>query len=382
MGFRARSAQLVFTVTSLLLCVVISPVACSAPHERSTLLRAERLAVIDPALREVGASIHKIYYASRSGVDDRAIEISGLVIEPSGEPPLGGWPIVSFAHGTTGFGDACAPSNSVDLFGQLPLVLPFVQAGFVVAATDYEGLGTPGAHPYLLPVSAARSVIDAVPAARKLVPAASDRWVAYGYSQGAQAAWAAAELARPADPSFLGAVALAPPTDLSLLIAGTPESPTDATSQVLYIAVLSSLALVHPELQLDHLLSGSALASVPAVQHVCAAEEIPLAPVQDFHPRSSDAEEQVRGWLAEWTLPARRTTVPMFVAAGGRDDGLPVIDIQRAVASACALGTSIDYRIYPEADHSALPGAAAADALRWVSHRFAGHRPHDHCVGQ
>ena len=43
-----------------------------------------------------------------------------------------------------------------------------VDAGYVVAATDYEGLGTPGVHPYLVGESEGRSVLDAARAARAL----------------------------------------------------------------------------------------------------------------------------------------------------------------------------------------------------------------------
>src|SRR5690606_27597548 len=55
-----------------------------------------------PVLRPLGATVQKITYASRSGLDDRPIEVTGVVITPQGTPPPGGWPVVAYAHGTTG----------------------------------------------------------------------------------------------------------------------------------------------------------------------------------------------------------------------------------------------------------------------------------------
>jgi len=58
--------------------------------------------------------------------------------------------------------------------------------GYAIALTDYQGL-----HPYLEPRTAAFNVIDAVRALRSIFPDASWKWLAYGGSQGGQAAWAA-----------------------------------------------------------------------------------------------------------------------------------------------------------------------------------------------
>ena len=68
------------------------------------------------------------------------------------------------------FSDDCAPSASPTLFGTIGLVAPFLDSGYVVAVSDFEGLGTPDPHPYLQPDTAAFNVIDAVRAARNVVP--------------------------------------------------------------------------------------------------------------------------------------------------------------------------------------------------------------------
>ena len=162
-------------------------------EERGSLVSQMTMGHTDFAVRYFGAEAVHVVYRSTSGAGDAGTEVSGVVFIPKGDPPEGGWPIVSVAHGTTGVTDECAPSLYPNLLGTIGTVAPFLERGMVVAVTDYEGIGTPGSHPYLDPDAAAHNVIDAVRAARNVVPSAGTRWAAIGNSQGGQAVWAAAE---------------------------------------------------------------------------------------------------------------------------------------------------------------------------------------------
>ena len=119
-----------------------------------TLVRQE---VIDGA--PLGAIAYRVLYRS-TGLNDKPIAVSGVVIVPRGEPPPGGRPIVAWAHPTSGIASRCAPSLAIFLFQQIQGLRSFVRNGYVVAATDYPGLGTPGPHPYLVGVSEARAVLE------------------------------------------------------------------------------------------------------------------------------------------------------------------------------------------------------------------------------
>ena len=44
------------------------------------------------------------------------------VFAPRGNPPAGGWPVVSLAHGTTGIEPGCGPATERSLGGYLPTV--------------------------------------------------------------------------------------------------------------------------------------------------------------------------------------------------------------------------------------------------------------------
>jgi hypothetical protein len=105
--------------------------AAGAP---GTLVRHE---VIDGA--PLGATTYRVLYRS-TGLDNKPILVSGVVIVPPGDPPPGGRPIVAWAHPTSGVVPRCAPSLAIFLFEQIEGLRSFVRDGYVVAATDYPGL--------------------------------------------------------------------------------------------------------------------------------------------------------------------------------------------------------------------------------------------------
>ena len=102
-----------------------------------------------PIAAPKGARAWKILYHSRS-LEGRDIAVSGVVVVPTTHAPKGGRTIVSWAHGTRGIADTCAPSRRSAVASEIPGIDELIGAGYVVAATDYEGLGTPGVHPYLV----------------------------------------------------------------------------------------------------------------------------------------------------------------------------------------------------------------------------------------
>ena len=84
-------------------------------------------------------------------LENRDIAVSGVILAPTGAAPTDGRPVVSWAHPTTGVAPACAPSLSPAQAVLIPGLAGMLQAGYVVAATDYPGLGTSGPHPYRRP---------------------------------------------------------------------------------------------------------------------------------------------------------------------------------------------------------------------------------------
>ena len=157
------------------------------------------------------------------------IATSGIIALPKRPPPRGGYPVITWAHGTVGVADSCAPSrdqpsSSAHLMNAYPQTLlnHFLRQGWAVAMTDYEGLGTTDrTHPYLLGESEAHGVLDIVRAARRLFGRRiSSRFTIVGHSQGGQAALFSAHYAASWTPELrlAGVSAIAPANHLLGLV--------------------------------------------------------------------------------------------------------------------------------------------------------------------
>lgn len=132
----------------------------------------------------LGASAFRVLYRS-TGLKGEPILVSGVVIVPQGPPPPDGRPIVAWAHPTSGIVPRCAPSLAIFLFQQIQGLRSMVARGYIVAATDYPGLGTPGPHPYLVGESEGRAVLDIVRVARDVPGAGGAKdFALWGHSQG------------------------------------------------------------------------------------------------------------------------------------------------------------------------------------------------------
>ncbi len=348
------------------------PVAAAPDH--GALLGAEPFTDIDTRITGVGATAQRLRYRSTSGIDGSGTEVTGTVFTPAGAPPAGGWPIVTVGHGTTGVTDDCAPSRSPDLLGAIDLVLPLLARGYVVAVSDFEGLGTDRPHPYLEPDTAGYNLIDIVPAARSAVPDTSDRWAALGQSQGGQASWSAAELAPEygKGTTFVGSADLSPPTDLSSVAA--PGEKLTTPQQLFLPLIIAGLQVQHPELDPSAYLHGI-LADNRDKLESCSAQgtkidvALRLKPA-DSAPRSDADRSRMAGWLAERALPKRPAGGPMLVTVDGRDNLVLPEWTRDSVEKACARGDVIQLLTRPDGRHA--DPRDVPDAVEWIAARFAG----------
>jgi hypothetical protein len=152
-----------------------------------------------------GATAVRILYHSLDATG-QDVATSAVVLIPAGTPPAKGWPVIAWAHGTSGVARLCAPSAMKDVYYGEEGLMPMVAAGFAVVATDYHGLGTEGPHQYVNKSAQAHDVVYSIPAARAAVRSLGARWVVDGHSQGGLAAWGVAEAEHDLkDPNYLGA---------------------------------------------------------------------------------------------------------------------------------------------------------------------------------
>jgi len=341
-----------------------------------TLLDARALPTIDKRLPAMTSISGRIEYTSTSAVTNSETTVTGTVFAPKGQPPEGGWPIIAFGHGTSGVEPDCAPSLSPDLLGLAGPVALLVQAGYVVTLTDYQGLGIDKTyHPFLEPMTEGYNLIDSVRATRKLVPDTSDRWIAAGFSQGAQAAWAANELAQTYGQglTLLGSVALAPPLDLTFIADTAASGRLTKEQKPLYQAMLAALKNEHPDFNLDDYRHGTlkqrwdTLLNCDVIHATERERLFDEVTADDLRPSSPAATDALRSRLQEMSLPRQQATAPVLVVYGDSDPIIPVESTDGALAAACGMGDVIDIRKQPGKGHSDLDIAVA---LSWIADRF------------
>ena len=386
---RGRAA---IVATLAVLCLLVA--SCSAPSAgpaaapdvaNGALLDAPTDLSVYPSLQGLTQRSVKIRYRSTSGIDGAPTTVSGTLLVPRGDPPPGGWRIASIGHPTSGLNSSCAPSTRPGLMGTAGEIGAFLSYGYLVVMSDYQGLGTPGPHPYLEPKTAARNVIDAVRAAREAVPEASNRFVAYGVSQGGQAVWAANEAMAEygVGLDMVGSISIAPPTDLRPLVDAMENGTLTVQQRVLMPTILAGLAVSHPELHVDDYLRGE-MRDRMDVFLGCADENSELrgriasgAPPEDFRPSSRQAADALRRALGEDALPAQRAAAPMLVAYGDEDPVVLPEWTAAAVGRACGLGDVVAVVVAPGQGHGVLDiGAAPAE---WTTGRFDGQPPPTAC---
>ena len=220
-----------------------------------------------------GAGNRLILYRS-TGADGKATAVSGAVAIPKGKAPKGGWPVITWAHGTTGIADQCAPSrdgaNQLSSYAY-PLLQRWLKAGYAVVRTDYTGLGTPGDHPYLIGRPEGESVLDAVRAARSLDKRLGKRVAIAGHSQGGQAALFAASLAPKYTPDLKirGTVAFAPVSHLSEQTALLPGLKSPSGLSGLVAMILRGIDIARPSLNVAGMLNDPAAALYPTTLTQC-----------------------------------------------------------------------------------------------------------------
>jgi len=210
------------------------------------------------------------------------VATSGIIAVPRTEPPAGGFSVISWAHGTVGVADLCAPSRDHPSSQAHPmnvyvhtLLNAFLREGWVVVMTDYEGLGvTDRRHPYLLGVSEAAGVLDIVRAARRLFSTRiCSRFAIVGHSQGGQAALFAASHA-PAwdDLDLVGVAAIAPANHILGVVRAGALLPVKNEGYGFTPLLLSGALGGDPQIRPDQVLSDTAFNRYwPHVDQRCRA---------------------------------------------------------------------------------------------------------------
>lgn len=342
----------------------------------------------------IGGTTHLVMYRSTSAKGE-PVAVSGVVSVPEGEPPAGGWPVISWGHGTTGTADRCAPSRSlvdeqtgVYAASMDRATADLVADGFAVVRTDYEGLGTPGPHPYLMGQSAGAAMSDIVLAAHELTPDLSSRWVAMGHSQGAQAAIFTARFTDAYTPGLdlVGIVAIAPPSQLGVVVemadggapAGTSgdEAAAAEGQDAGFLGPLVVAAARTADIPVEQVVSPQGRRLLPQLEQRCIAElfrddSFGGMQLTDFVREDADLS-RIRRTVGTNDAAEVLPQVPVLLVHGDRDTTVPVLLSDRLAEQYEDQGADLEYERVTGADHISVLTEGEPRVRAWVDRVFAG----------
>lgn len=347
------------------------------PAQAGALVRSE------PFTREIpaGAQGWRILYTTE-GEDGEQRLGSAIVVVP--QTGAGDWPVVAWAHGTTGYATPCAPSVLDQPFtaGAMTFLPETLAEGWAVVAADYLGLGTAGPQPYLIGGGEARSVLDAVRAARQLDDARlGHQTVVWGHSQGGHAALWTGQL-QPSyapDVPLSGVAAMAPASDAPAIAAHLPDI-NGGSVFASYLAL--AYAETYADIDLRDWVIGAARPLIREMGARCLSEPGVLVSVLsalaidgDRPIFSQDPTTGALGARLDENVPAGPFGSPLVIAQGGADT-LITREMQDAyVARLCSSGQALAYRVYDGYDHMGVvtpPSPLPGDLREWTRARFDG----------
>jgi alpha-beta hydrolase superfamily lysophospholipase len=399
-GARAvrRRLPLVLAIAAIALVAAIGAVALSAGGDgrpgpfyatparlargaHGHLIRAQEI----PGFYQ-GTKAYRVLYQT-TGPTGGPVVASGIVVVPEGVPPRGGRPVVAFAHAGVGVAEGCAPSlRGVGAARLIEGLGQFVAAGYIVAASDYVGLGTAGPGSYLVGRLEAESVLDSVRAARRLPGAhAGLRYAVWGQSQGGQAALFAGQLAPAYVPELrlAGVAASAPVAELPALVRHELHL---AAGGVPVAMALGTWSRLYPDARLARILTPAGSAAVAQIDRYCIEDREVTAASAGPSPLTAAAFTAapwaVQPWrsILEQNSPGRAPiAVPVLLTQGGADPLVPQTFTARLARRLCGGGEPVELRVYPGVEHAEAGIVASPDVAAWIAARFRAAAPPSTC---
>lgn len=352
-----------------------------APREGSdsppgTLLKIEK--DVDTAKYSLPPScaLSRFVYQSET-LRGSKVPVSAYVLWPySPRSQPDGYPVVAWAHGTSGLDANAAPSHHKNLWQDFQAPYQIALQGYVVVATDYAGLGVsqhssgqPIVHEYLASPSQAKDVVHSVTAARAAFPELSQDFVVIGHSQGGGAAWSVAQRAAvTSTPGYLGAIAVSPYTNL------LDEEVEFA--KLLTAAACRGMASAFPDFKPEELLTAEGQKRLDMVFQNSAAMDSAFALLSNVNLIKPNWKENVhfQQYMALTSNGGKAIKGPLLITHGRSDPLLSVGVVENAIKRTTDLfpSSQIEYVSLPNVTHvSALP-ASQRVWMDWIGDRFTG----------
>jgi hypothetical protein len=330
-----------------------------------------------------GVTSRQVQYRSTDALG-RPMAVTGTVLVPDAPwTGPGSRPLVAYAVGTRGLGDDCAPSytltQGVDYEGGA--VKALLDRGWAVAVSDYQGLGTPGLHTYMVGPAQGHAVLDVARAAQRLpgtgLSAATPVGI-MGYSQGGGAGGWAAEIAG----------SYAPELDLQGSAVGGVPSDLEATAELLdgstfvAFALMAALGLdaAYPELDLEAHLNDRGRQLVETGQDLCLVSVdgfgtligVAFTRISDYVTTNPLTTPPWQARLEEIRLGKAAPSAPVFQYHAENDQIVPFPQAEELRRTWCALDADVTWSVLPGIEHALGIVQGQAPSIEWLAARFAG----------
>lgn len=330
----------------------------------------------------------RVLYSSTEGVwGNDLVAVSGVLYLPKGDAPASGWPLVSWSHGTVGINDQCAPSWNGRQAQDERYLNEFLVRGFAVVASDYQGLGTAGLHPYLATRPAAYSNLDLIRAVQNSHYPLTEQVLLLGQSQGASAAISTASLAPDYAPevNVVGVVATGAPYLTPAILKRLDRlKRLDQPDPLLGYTFLAMTLAEHldPAFKRRDFITDLAWGLAEKAQTLCYRElklkviEANLMRGEVFTRNPMSGLEEA---FAQMNYPSLAINVPVFLGTGQLDRDTPYRMQAKLVQDLCARNTQVQWRVFSDLDHRGVVLPSLADSLPFVRRVFAGNTVTSSC---
>lgn len=428
-----KIAQVMMTALGLMACAPWAHAAdAEVPpfYEAAATLRADgplgTVLAKEPVETAIpNAEAWRIAYVSSDVAGNKTIA-TGLLIAPKGAPPAEGRPILAWAHGTTGTAQNCGPSQVLDPaqdlnqyfmvggtswtdFG-LPAATHFIAQGYVLVATDYQGLGGGGIHQYAMASTNGRDVINSVRAAGSLgLSGGAAKAAVYGWSQGGGATLAAGSLKDYIGETgtafdginFVGFVAMAP-EEIAVLIPPGATEQAAATKMMgdisntfgdslfnfaHFVMAMWAMPSAFPELKFTDLFTEDAAPMLTEIiSNKCihvAGDTMAVAVGTNFKSVLKPQPENASAWvkaLIKSSVDPVVPVAPVIIYYGTKDVTVPPALGALYQKQMCGMGANVTRVQLPgEQTHYTTPPTAQPMFVPWIEDRFAGKPVADGC---
>ena len=359
-----------------------------APHEGAesppgTLLRIEKDVNTADYLLPPTTALSRFIYQSET-LNGSKVPVSAFVLWPySPRSQHDGYPLVAWAHGTSGLDANAGPSNHKNLWQHFLAPYHIALQGYVVVGTDYAGLGVKKnplgeaiVHEYLSSPSQAKDVIYSVQAAQTAFPELSKRFVTIGHSQGGGAVWAIAQnTATRQIPGYLGGIAISPYTNL---LKDQAEFPN-----ILAANIVPTLASIFPDFRPGDMLTPEGEQRVKLVHETDAgiSSAVMLLSEVDIFKTNWRVNQHFRKYQEMTSNGGKVIQGPLLIVHGKADPVLSQTVVSNAVKETARANPSAAIVYYALANVTHVSALPASQHLwtDWIMERFAGREVEPTC---